>query len=180
MYEREKMTPEQRDLIEEFGLLHEQMGGTRMTGRVSAWLLLCEPPEQSLTEIAEGLGVSKAAVSVAARMLVQVRFIERVGAPGERGDHYHILSADLASLLPLDHIRTLHDLIEHGLATVADREQTQSNYAIMHERLVFLAFIETELRELLARWEQRRAESAAPLATHHPDDDNTLRSGGDS
>ncbi len=30
-----EMTPEQRELIEEFGLLHEQMGGTRMTGRVS-------------------------------------------------------------------------------------------------------------------------------------------------
>ena len=30
-----EMTPEQRELIEEFGLLQEQMGATRMTGRVS-------------------------------------------------------------------------------------------------------------------------------------------------
>ena len=70
---RAEMTTEQRELIEEFGLLQEQMGGTRMTGRVSGWLLLADPPVQSLTEIAEGLGVSKAAVSGAARLLLQTR-----------------------------------------------------------------------------------------------------------
>ena len=53
-----------------------------MTGRISAWLLLCDPPVQSLTEIAEGLGVSKAAVSGAARLLLQNHFVERVGEPG--------------------------------------------------------------------------------------------------
>ena len=91
---RAEMTTEQRELIEEFGLLQEQMGGTRMTGRVSGWLLLSDPPVQSLTEIADGLGVSKAAVSGAARLLLQGRFVERVGEPGQRGDFYRALPAD--------------------------------------------------------------------------------------
>ena len=108
---RAEMTPEQRELIEEFGLLHEQMGGTRMTGRVSAWLLLCDPPLQSLTEIAEGLGVSKAAVSGAARLLLQSRLVERVSEPGHRGDYYRALPADPDGILPLDHVHTLHRLI---------------------------------------------------------------------
>ena len=51
-------------LVEEFGLLFEA-DGRHAHGRARdpAWLLLAEPPVQSLTEIAEGLGVSKAAVS---------------------------------------------------------------------------------------------------------------------
>jgi len=154
------MTTDQRELIEEFGLLYEEMGGTRMAGRVSAWLLLCDPPVQSLTEIAEGLGVSKAAASGAARLLVQGRLIERVSEPGQRGDFYRALPADPDGIIPLDHVRRLHRLIERGLASVADRDQSQSNYALMHDVLEFTAFIEAALPELLARWRKRRANGS--------------------
>jgi len=159
------MTPSQRELIEEFGLLHEQMGGTRMTGRVSAWLLLCDPPVQSLTEIAEGLGVSKAAVSGAARLLLQSRLVERLSEPGQRGDFYRAVPADATGLLPLDHVRTLHGLIARGIASVANRDQTQSNYALMHELLEFTEFVEAQLPGLLALWQERRAGAAAPGAS---------------
>ena len=154
---RAEMTPEQRELIEEFGLLQEQMGGTRMTGRVSGWLLLSDPPVQSLTEIAEGLGVSKAAVSGAARLLLQSRFVERVGEPGQRGDFYRALPADPDDIMPLDHVHTLHRLIERALRTVADRDQSQPNYSLMRDLLEFTAFVEAELPTLLARWRERRA-----------------------
>lgn len=153
------MTKEQRGLIEEFGLLHEQMRATPMTGRVTAWLLFCEPPEQSLTEIAQGLGVSKAAVSVAARMLLQAKLAERVATPGRRGDYYRAAPADLLSILPLDQVRSLHDLLARGLAAVADRDQSQSNFAIMHERLDFMAFIEEQLSRLPERWRERRSST---------------------
>jgi hypothetical protein len=153
-----ELTPEQRELVEEFGLLHEQMGGTRMTGRISGWLLLCDPPVQSLTEIAEGLGVSKAAVSGAARLLLQSRIVERVGEPGHRGDFYRALPADPEGILPLDHVRTMHRLIERGLATVAGRDQSQSNYALMRDLLEFTGFIEAEMPALLERWREHRAD----------------------
>ena len=51
----------------------------------------------------------------------------------------------------------MHRLIARGLQTVADRDQSQSNYALMRDLLEFAAFIEAELPELLARWRQRRA-----------------------
>lgn len=169
---RAEMTTEQRELIEEFGLLQEQMGGTRMTGRVSGWLLLADPPVQSLTEIAEGLGVSKAAVSGAARQLLQNHFVERVGEPGQRGDFYRALPADPDVIIPLDHVRTMHRLIEHSLQSVADRDQTHSNYALMRNLLEFTAFIEAELPALLARWRERRTtvspSSAGAGGDPHP------------
>jgi hypothetical protein len=152
----EAMTQGQRELIEEFGLLYEQMGSTRMCGRVGGWLLLCDPPVQSLTEIAEGLGVSKAAVSGAARLLLQSHVVERVGEPGQRGDFYRALPVDASRIMPLDHVHRLNQLLRRGLASVAGRDQAQSNYALMRELLELTAFLEAELPAMLARWREHR------------------------
>jgi hypothetical protein len=158
------MTQTQRELIEEFGLLYEQMGSTRMCGRIGGWLLLCDPPVQSLTEIADGLGVSKAAVSGAARLLLQNHVVERVGEPGQRGDFYRALPMNADDLIPVDHVRRLHGILSRALATVADRDQAQSNYALMRELIALTAFIEAELPSLLARWRaQRFGEAPASL-----------------
>lgn len=170
-------TEEQRRLVEEFGLLYEQMGGTRMGGRVSGYLLMCDPPVQSLTRIAEALGVSKAAVSGAVRSLLQLGVVERVSEPGRRGDSYRALPGQMDTMLGLDHVRTLHALLDRGLASVADRDQTHSNYALMSDLRRFSAFLETEIPGVIERWERRQGGGAAP-ATHDPDPDTTRRSGG--
>ena len=160
MDEQERLA-RQRELIEEFGLLMEDMGSTRMAGRVTAWLLLCDPPVQSLTEIADGLHVSKAAVSGAVRLLLQQHLVERATRAGERGDHYRATPGETASVLKLDHMRALHDILERALATVADRDQSQPNYTLMRDAVDFTEFIQGEVPELLARFERRRAAAAA-------------------
>ena len=166
MDERQR-TLEQRLLAEEFGLLYEEMGGTRMAGRVSAWLLLSDPPVQSLTEIAEALGVSKAAVSTAARSLLQAGLIERVSEPGRRGDSYRSLAGHMDAVLHLDRIQALARLIQRCLQLVADKDQGQSNYELLHELSDFLGFLETEIprphRSLAGR-----ASREAHRRRHHP------------
>jgi hypothetical protein len=169
---------EQRRLVEEFGLLYEQMGVTRMAGRVSGYLLMCDPPVQSLTQIAEALGVSKAAVSGAAHVLLQFGVVELVGEPGQRGDFYRALPGQMDSMLRLDHVSTLHALLDRGLASVAEEDQTQSNYALMHDLRDFSVFLETEIPGVIARWQRRQAEFAASRPAYHPDHDTPQRSGG--
>jgi hypothetical protein len=176
--EQRTQSEEQRQLVEEFGLLYEQMGVTRMAGRVSGYLLLCDPPVQSLTQIADALGVSKAAVSGAARVLLQFGVVELVGEPGQRGDFYRALPGQMDSMLRLDHVRTLHALLDRGLASVADRDQTRSNYALMHDLRRFAVFLETEIPGVIARWQRHRAESATASTTYYPDDNDPRRSGG--
>ena len=56
MTPRPKQT-ELRHYLEQWGLLFESLGSTRMMGRVLGWLLVCEPPEQTAREIADALGV---------------------------------------------------------------------------------------------------------------------------
>lgn len=152
---------EQRLLLEEYGLLFEEMGGTRMEGRVLGWLLLAERPEQSLTEIADGLGVSKAAVSTAARSLLQSRAVERVSEPGQRGDFYRTIRGKLEDVLRLDHAITLGHLVDRSLGLVAERDQSQSNYALLHEMHDFIEFIAAEMPGLMSRWQAHRAAGQA-------------------
>ena len=173
-----KRTEEQRQIVEEFGLLYEKMGVTRMAGRVSGYLLMCDPPIQSLTQIAEALGVSKAAVSGAARALLQFGTVELVSEPGQRGDFYRALPGQMDSMLRLDHVRTLHALLDRGLATVADKDQRHTNYALMHGLCDFSVFLETEIPGVIARWEHHQAEAAATRPTDPPHNDTPRSSGG--
>jgi DNA-binding transcriptional regulator GbsR (MarR family) len=167
MDDRER-TRAERLLVEEYGLLFEEMGGTRMEGRVMAWLLLAEPPEQSLTEIAQGLGVSKAAVSTSARSLLQSRAVERVSEPGQRGDSYRSIPGKLESVLHLDHVTSLGRLVDRSLELVAERDQTQSNYTLLREMRDFIAFLEAEIPGLVSRWQAHRAATEAEAAGTDP------------
>jgi MarR family len=74
---------------EEMGVLLELEAGTpRMVGRALAWLLVCDPPEQSAAELAERLQASKGSISTATRVLLRLGFIERVRFRGERFDRF--------------------------------------------------------------------------------------------
>jgi DNA-binding transcriptional regulator GbsR (MarR family) len=170
--DRERRRAE-RLLVEEYGLLFEEMGGTRMEGRVLAWLLLADPPEQSLTEIAQGLGVSKAAVSTAARSLLQSRAVERVSEPGHRGDFYRSIPGKLESVLRLDNVTALGRLVDRSLELVADGDQTQSNYALLREMREFIDFLEAEIPGLVSRWQAHRAANQALAGGGDPHSDHT-------
>lgn len=68
----------------------EELGMPRMAGRVVGWLLVCDPPHQSLTELAEVLQASKASVSTSTRLLVQLGIAERTSFPGDRRDYVRL------------------------------------------------------------------------------------------
>jgi DNA-binding transcriptional regulator GbsR (MarR family) len=118
--------------VEEFGLFWEQMGLPRMTGRILGWLLICDPPEQTMTDLTEVLQASKSSISTGTRMLIQFGFIERISLPGERKDYY-VASGELSrfatsfieeELLP--RVRTAQERIkrmEKMMAALPESEQ---------------------------------------------------------
>jgi hypothetical protein len=75
--------------MEELGMQFELEAATpRMVGRVLGWLLVCDPPEQSSSELAERLQASKGSISTATRVLLRMGMIERVRLRGERFDRF--------------------------------------------------------------------------------------------
>ena len=71
-------------------LMSKSYGLPRMTGRTLAWLLVCNPPEQTAAEIGEALGASKGSVSGATGMLVRSRLVDRLHIRGERADRFRL------------------------------------------------------------------------------------------
>ena len=75
------MSPEEAEFVDRMGLFFELLGATRTMGRIYGWLLICDPPQQSLGQLAEALSVSKASISTVARQLLEGGMVERLPAP---------------------------------------------------------------------------------------------------
>lgn len=57
-----------------------------MVSRVFAWLLVCDPPNPSVAEIAESLAGSRSAISSAVASLERWGWVQRTRPPGQRFD----------------------------------------------------------------------------------------------
>jgi hypothetical protein len=145
----------EREFVDRMGLVLERLGGPRTMGRICGHLLVCDPPEQSLTDLATALGVSKASVSVVARQMEAVGMVERVPGGG-RAHRYRLLSGDWAQLLQaqLVGVRYGLEVLEQGLCTIgAERPDARARLAEVRD---FFAFCERDARELVQRWEAQR------------------------
>lgn len=149
---------EKRSFVEEMGLFFEQSGMPRMAGRVLAWLLLSDPPHQSLDELAEVLMASKGSISTTTRLLIQIGLIERISLPGVRHDYFCIRPRAFQHSLKQDveRVTILRKLAERGLELLEDKAPlTRQGLEEMRD---MCAFFEREFPALLERWEQEREE----------------------
>ena len=74
-------------LVEAGGRTAQDLGLGRITGQILVWLYLCDG-DGSLDTLAAELGLSKAAVSVAARQLEGLGMVRRVWKQGDRRSYY--------------------------------------------------------------------------------------------
>lgn len=77
--------------VEEFGLLSQENGDSRISGRIVG-LLIIEGRELSLGQISDRLKVSRASVSTNARHLARRGVITLTTHAGDRQDYYQISS----------------------------------------------------------------------------------------
>src|SRR5262245_30692223 len=95
-------------------------------GRVYGWLLICDPPQQSLTQLAQALSVSKASVSTVARQLQDGGMIERL--PSAARQHlYRVTPGGFTSVLDtqLSRMRIGIDAAEFGLSLLGEDHNEQ-------------------------------------------------------
>jgi DNA-binding transcriptional regulator GbsR (MarR family) len=153
----EHLQAEKQRFVEEVALTFEEIGLTRMAGRILGWLLISNPPHQSADGLAEALQASKGSISTMTRLLIQIDLIERIGFPGDRRD-YFILKPDVwAQLLQarMSQVTDLHQLSERGLELLeAEPPELRQRIQDMHD---LYSYVEAELPILIERWEQKRA-----------------------
>ena len=152
------MAPGEADFVDRLGLFFEMLGGSRTMGRVYGWLLICDPPQQSLTELATALSVSKASVSTVARQLQEGGMIERLPS-ASRQHHYRVRPGGFTSVLDtqLSRMRMGIDVAEFGLSLLdEDRKEQRERLEDFRD---FCEFSAKDYRDqLMAWWTDYRAK----------------------
>jgi DNA-binding Lrp family transcriptional regulator len=139
-----------RQFTEEFGLMGERSGMPRMVARLLGWLLICDPPSQSSAEIANALGVSRASVSIATRLLEAGGLIRRTAAPGMRSHRFEIVPSAFMDLPAAERFREWREIAEGGLSLLDDPEGERG--ARLRAARDFYAYVEREVPKLIERF----------------------------
>lgn len=149
---------EEKNFIEEVGIVFEQTGLPRMAGRVFGWLLISDPPYQSPAELAEVLMASKGSISTTLRLLRQVGLVEQFVVPGERHGHFRLRPDALQRTIQHgleDEIKLFRDISQKGLGLMKGQASIRRQWLEeMYDRYTFL---EKEFPALMERWQQHRA-----------------------
>lgn len=145
---------ELKHFVEEMGLFYEQLGMPRMAGRVLGWLLISDPPHQSINDLVDALLVSKASISNTTRLLIQLGLIERMSLRGHRRDYFRIKPNAWQQLVKEELLKlsAIRKLADRGLELLKD--EPPEFRARLREMRDLYAFFERELPPILERWEQ--------------------------
>ncbi len=151
------MTPGEEAFVEEMGHFLGTSGMTPMAGRMWAWLLICDPLEQTASDLATELHASRGAISGTARLLESAGMIRRGRRRGDRSEYFTAPAGALEALLTdagstYGRIRAITEI---GLAVLADRPPSAS--ARLREVHDAYTFFEREYPALIARYLRERA-----------------------
>ncbi len=158
------MTPGEAIFVEEMGQFLGSSGMTPMAGRMWAWLLICDPPEQTASDLATELHASRGAISGTARLLESAGMIRRGRRRGDRHEYFMAPAGALEALLKNagSMYGRFRAITEDGLAVLADRPPAVS--ARLREVHAAYTFFEREYPALIARYLRERVgdEPVAP------------------
>jgi DNA-binding MarR family transcriptional regulator len=131
-----------------------------MVGRLIGYLAVCEPPEQSIGELAEALLASRSAITGAVKVLETVHVVRRSRAAGERMDRVRLDMSTPQSLgMDITEYEEMRELAREGLEVVQDAPVRRR--ALLLEMAAFAEFLIEQIPRLRQDWELRRAQLVA-------------------
>jgi len=148
IYEKKK------HFVEEISLLMEESGKPRIAGQIMGWLMICDPPQQSFSDLVEHLEVSKASISNMTRMLLQSGLIEKVRIPGERQIYFQIQDKAWINVLEnqLENVNALRNISASGLELLEEDPDTDKTR--LQEMNKFYKFAEKHLPKIIEQYKK--------------------------
>ncbi len=147
-----------------------------MVGRLLGYLAVCDPPEQSIGELADALLASRSAIAGAVKVLETTRAVRRSRAAGERMDRVRIdLSSPQSMGMDISEYHELRDLAQEGLRVLPAAPLERR--AVLLEVFAFAEFLVERVPVLQQEWNARRealvAEGRLPAASRHQGGDQS-------
>ena len=127
-----------------------------MVGRLQGYLTVCDPPEQTIAELAEALLASRSAISGAVKVLETMGAVRRTRVAGERMDRVCIdLSSPQSLGMDITEYEELSELTREGLEVL--REAPPERRAVLLEMSAFADFLLEQIPLMQQAWKARRA-----------------------
>jgi DNA-binding transcriptional regulator GbsR (MarR family) len=146
--------------IERFASVLVTAGFPPMPARVFVALLVTDSGRLTAAELAGMLRISPAAVSGAVRYLIQLGLVHKERVPGSRRDYYRMPGNMWDDMIRMrDQVMSRWTaLVREGIDLVGAGTPAGIRMA---EQAAFLDFATKELGQILSRWQEYRASSAA-------------------
>ncbi len=136
-------------------LYARRYGMAPMVGRLLGYLAICDPPAQSIAELAQALLASRSAIASAINALETLDLIRRSRAAGERMDRVRIDMTGPRSMgFDVTEYLEQGDLAREGLALLA--EESPQRRAVLLEWAAFADFLAARLPDLEQDWKAHR------------------------
>jgi hypothetical protein len=134
----------------------QEYGFPPVAGRLLGYLLICQPPRQSIADLSEELQASRTAITSAITLLERYHAVQRTRSAGQRAD---VVGLDPQALDPTgfaaESYRTQAALAREALILLADPDSDRR--AVIAEAAEFYDFLAERMPALLAEWHVRRA-----------------------
>jgi DNA-binding MarR family transcriptional regulator len=131
-----------------------------MMGRLIGYLAVCDPPEQTIADLADALLASRSAITSAVKALETLHVIQRSRSAGERMDRIRIdMSSPEALGMDITEYQDLGELAREGLEVLKD--EPPERRAILLELSAFADFLLEQIGRLEQDWKERRAALVA-------------------
>ncbi len=126
-----------------------------MVGRVLGYLLVCDPPGQTIAELSDALLASRSAITGALDVLERLHAIRRSRAAGERMDRVRVdFSSAQARGFDISEYEELGDLAREGLKVLT--QASPERRATLVELAAFADWLVDRTRAMQQEWEAHR------------------------
>jgi hypothetical protein len=131
-----------------------------MVGRLIGYLAVCDPPEQTIAELADALLASRSAITGAAKTLETLHVIRRSRSAGERMDRIRIdMSSPEGMGMDISEYQEMGQLAREGLEVLKDAPPERR--AVLLEFRAFADFLVEQIVRFEQEWKERRAALVA-------------------
>lgn len=141
----------------------KQYGFPPVVGRLLGYLLVCEPIEQSIGDLAEALLTSRSAITGAVKMLESYHAIERTRPAGSRADLIKISPTGIESSFDPSEYREQARLAREGLEIL--KEASPERRQALEDNLSLHEFLSERLPQLLEEWHVYRSKGLGKKST---------------
>jgi DNA-binding transcriptional regulator GbsR (MarR family) len=133
-----------------------RFGFPPMVGRVIGYLLVCDPPDQTIAELSDALLASRSAITGALDVLERISAIHRSRSAGERSDRVRLdFSSAQARGFDVTEYEELGVLAREGLEVL--RDAAPERRATVQELIAFADWLVERTRALEQEWEAHLA-----------------------